>query len=160
MAVGCRIKLPPSLRHRRVRPAVKDRRVPLDSVRQLHPCRAEATVDWIHPNKTQPSISLTQETSKLRKELAQIIISDVISGQTIKEILMEFLPGVLNTLRVDVVYEFKGNSFLATLCSEEEATKASKNGDMSLPSRLVPCMFTISPWTAEVGSVGAASGKG
>lgn len=117
-------------------------------------------MDRVHPQKAHLSISLTQETSKLRKELSKIIVLDVVSGQTNEDILLEFLPGALNTPRVDAVYEFRGNSYLATLCSEEEALKASKIGDLSLPSRLGPCVFSISQWTAEVGSVGAATGKG
>lgn len=117
-------------------------------------------MDRTHPHKVHVSISLTQETSKLRKELAKIVVLDVISGQTNDEILLEFLPGALNTPRVDAVYEFRGSSFLATLCSEEEAIRASKIGELSLPSRLGQYVFSISLWTAEVGSVGAASGKG
>lgn len=73
---------------------------------------------------------------------------------------MDFLPGALNTPRVDAVYEFRENSFIATLSSEEEAVKASKIAELSLPSRMGPCVLSISPWTVEIGSIGAASGKG
>lgn len=100
------------------------------------------------------SISLSQETSKLQKELVKVIVLDIISGQTSDDILLEFLPGALNKPRVDAVYEIKGNSYLGTLCSEKEALKASKIGELGLPLRLGPCVISISKWTAEVGSVG------
>lgn len=151
MASGCRVDLPSPTRQRRVRPAAKFNRPAIRNSeiqsRQLvhHP------VDRLNPSKAQISISLSQETSKLRKELAKVIVLEVISGQTSDEILLEFLPGALNTPRVDTVYEFRGNSYLASLCSE---------GELSLPSRLGPCVISISPWTADVGSIGAASGKG
>lgn len=111
---------------------------------------------WKH---SQISISLTQETSKLRKDLAKIIVLDIISGQTSEEILLEFLPGALNTPRVEAVYEFKGNSFLASLCSEEEAIKASKIGEFSFPSKMGPCVISIKPWSPEIGSMGSALGR-
>lgn len=160
MAVGCRVELPPSPRQCRVRLAAKARRSPPAHHSELLDRREGGVVDRTHPHKVHVSISLTQETSKLRKELAKIVVLDVISGQTNDEILLEFLPGALNTPRVDAVYEFRGSSFLATLCSEEEAIRASKIGELSLPSRLGQYVFSISLWTAEVGSVGAASGKG
>lgn len=96
----------------------------------------------------------------MRKDLAKIIILDVISGQTSEDLLLEFFPGALNTPRVEAVYEFQGNSFLVTLCSEEEAIKTSKVAELSLPSRMGSCIISISPWTAEVGSIGSASGRG
>lgn len=105
------------------------------------------------------SISLTQETSKLRKELAKIVVIDTISGQTSDEILLEFLQGALNTPRVDAIYEFRGNSFLASPSSEAEAIKAGKIGELSLPSKMGPCVLSFKPWFAEIGSVGSASGK-
>lgn len=159
MASGCRVEMPSPPRHRRVRPVAKVRRPP-EVVAADHPRREKTPVDRLHPHKAQLTISLTQETSKLRKDLAKVIVLDIVSGQSNEEILLEFLPGALNTPRVDEVYVFRGNSFLATLCNEEEAIKASKIGDLSLPSRLGPCVMSISPWSAEVRSVGAASGKG
>lgn len=96
----------------------------------------------------------------MRKDLAKNIVLDVISGQTSEDILLEFLPGALNMPRVEAMYEFQGNSFLAILCSEEEAIKASKVVELSLPSRMGLCVISILPWTAEVGSIGSASGRG
>lgn len=81
-------------------------------------------------------------------------------GRTSEDILQEFLLGALNTPRVDAVYELCGNSYLATLCSEKEAIRASRIGELSLPSHLGSCLMSISPWTAEIGSVGATLGKG
>ncbi|XP_039119044.1 uncharacterized protein LOC120255245 [Dioscorea cayenensis subsp. rotundata] len=109
--------------------------------------------------RSQLSISLTEETSKLKKELAKIIVIDTVSGQTSDEILLEFLPGALNTPRVDAVYEFRGSSFLASLSSEAEVIKASKIGELSLPSKMEPCVLSFKPWSAEIGSVGSASSK-
>lgn len=160
MVTGCRVELHASLRHCRVRPQAKARRSPSARAVQPQPRREDGLVDRIHPQKIHLSISLTQETSKLQKKLAKIIVLDVMSGQTNEDILLEFLSGALNTPRVDAVYEFRDNSYLATLCSEEEALKVSNIGNLSFPSRLGPCDFSISPWTVEVGSVGAATGKG
>lgn len=112
-----------------------------------------------HLQRSHLSISLNQEIAKLRKELAKIVVLDIISGQTIDDILLKFLPGALNIPRVEAVYEFKGNSYLATLSSENEAIKASKIGELSLPSKLGPCVISIKPWSAEIGSVGSATGK-
>lgn len=66
---------------------------------------------------------------------------------------------MLNTPRVDAVYEFRGNSFLATLCSKQEVSKVSEFGDLSFPSKLGHCVLSISSWMTKVGSVGAASRK-
>lgn len=76
---------------------------------------------------------MTQETSKLRKELSKIIVLNVIFSQTNEDILLEFLPRALNTSRVVAVYKIKGNSYLSTLSSEEEAIKVSKISELSLP---------------------------
>lgn len=161
MASGCRVELPSPPRRRRARPPAKARCSDLGNRSVAPPVNSDRTaVDRLHPQKINISLSLTQETVRLRKDLAKIIVLDVISGQTSEEILLEFLPGALNTPRVEAVYEFRGNSFLATLCSEEEAIKASKFAELSLPSRMGPCVVSISPWTAEVGSVGSASGRG
>lgn len=99
---------------------------------------------------------MNQETSKLHKDLSKIIVLDVISAQTNEDILLESLLGALNMARVDAVYEFKGNSFLATLRSEEKALKPSKIRELSLPSHLGLCVFFIAPWTMEIGEVGEA----
>lgn len=161
MAFGCRVELPSPPRRRRARPPAKARCSDLGNRSVAPPVNSDRTaVDRLHPQKINISLSLTQETVRLRKDLAKIIVLDVISGQTSEEILLEFLPGALNTPRVEAVYEFRGNSFLATLCSKEEAIKASKLAELSLPSRMGPCVVSISPWTVEVGSVGSASGRG
>ncbi|XP_039139731.1 uncharacterized protein LOC120277049 [Dioscorea cayenensis subsp. rotundata] len=161
MASGCRVELLSPPRHRRARPPTKAR----NSDKVVRSATSQAPFDrmvanCLHPQKVNLLLSLTQETTKLRKDLAKIIVIEIISGQTSDEILLEFLPGVLNTPRVDAVYEFRGNSFLATLCREEEAIKASKVPELSLPSKMGPCVISISPWTVEVGFVGSASGKG
>lgn len=154
LAANCRVELPSPPRNRRARHNARER----DSVA----VRRESlpAVDRYHPLRSSLSVSSTQETAKLRKDLSKVMVVDIISGQTNEDILLEFLPGALNTPRVEAVYEYRGNSFLASLSSKEEAVKASKVGEISLPSRMGPCVFFISPWTADIGAVGAASGKG
>lgn len=151
MASNCRVELPSPPQRRRARPKAK---VSTSNSQHDGSPNGEGSLasrpSW---QRSHLSVSLTQETSKLRKDLSKIIVLDVISGQTTDDILLEFLLGALNTPRVDAVYEFRGNSFLATLNSEEEALKASKIGDLSLPSEMGPCVFSISPWSADIRSV-------
>lgn len=159
LAVNCRVELPSPTRHRRVRPKPKE-----SDSHAVNSSHANAYLDdgfSSKPNwhRSYLSISLSQETAKLRRELAKIIVLDIISGQTNEELLLDFLPGALNTPRVDAVHDFKGNSYLATLCSEAEAIKASKIGELSFSSKMGPCVISIKPWTAEIGSVGSATGK-
>lgn len=156
LATNCRVKLPSPPRRRRVRPGAHESRQGLDETGTKNVLAQPSRPRW---QRSHLSISLSQETSKLRRELSKIIVLDIVSGQTNEDILREFLPGALNTPRVEAVYEFKDNSYLATLVSEEEAIKASRIGELSLPSKLGPCVFTIKHWSADIGSVGSASGR-
>lgn len=45
------------------------------------------------------------------------------------------------------------------LSSEEKAIKASKISELSLPSKMGPCVISIKPWLVEIGFVGSATGK-
>ncbi|KAH7667215.1 Aldehyde dehydrogenase N-terminal protein [Dioscorea alata] len=159
MAANCRVEIPSPPRHRRVRPKAKASTSQFDTAAEENQRKAGDSSLTTNRQRSQISLSLTQETSKLRKDLAKIIVLDVISGQTSEDILLEFLPGALNTPRVDAVYDFKGNSYLATLSCEAEAIKACKIGELSLPSKMGPCVISIKPWSAEIGSVGSATGK-
>lgn len=126
MASNCRVELPSPPQHCRTRPKAKE--CTSNSLQDNSPSGDGSVVSRPSWQRSHLFVSLTQETLKLRKELSKIIVLDVISGQTSEDILLEFLPGALNTPRVDAAYEFRGNLFLATLNSKEEAIKASKNG--------------------------------
>ncbi|KAH7682449.1 Zinc finger CCHC-type protein [Dioscorea alata] len=155
LAESCRVELRSPPNNRRARPKAKA----FASERGEENRQTGDLVSKHNKQCSQISLSLTQETSKLRKDLAKIIVLEIISGQTSEDILLEFLPGALNTPRVDAVHDFKGNSFLATLSCEAEAIKACKIGELSFPSKIGPCIISIKPWSAEIGSVGSAVGK-
>lgn len=159
LAANGRVELPSPPRHRRVRPKAKESSSYTKG--SLHVNTKQDGDSSANPRwqRSHLSISLSQKTSKLRRELAKIVVLDIISSQTNEELLLEFLPGALNMPRVGAIYDFKGNSYLATLCSDAEAIKASKIGELSLSSKLGPCVISIKPWTVEIGSVGLATEK-
>lgn len=81
MAFGCRVELPSPPRRRRARPPAKARCSDLGNRSVAPPVNSDRTaVDRLHPQKINISLSLTQVTVRLRKDLAKIIVLDVISG--------------------------------------------------------------------------------
>lgn len=95
MASNCRVELPSPPQRRRARPKAK---VSTSNSQHDGSPNGEGSLasrpSW---QRSHLSVSLTQETSKLRKDLSKIIVLDVISGQTTDDILLEFLLGALNT---------------------------------------------------------------
>ena len=103
---------------------------------------------------------MSLEISKLRDNLELVAVLYTVSNQISIQVLEEVMPSVLNTKIVGLITPLNDSAFVIPLASIEEVKEVCKLGEVDLSSKQGACHLSITPWLAEIGTMGRASDAG
>lgn len=106
------------------------------------------------------SIALTPDSEKLREELARVAVLSLVEGVVNESNLLAVLLSILNRKLAGPITPLNDCSFLLPVKSREEVKELCKLGSFVTSTKDGPCKLSISPWSAELGAAGRASGDG
>lgn len=163
VAVNCPLDARRSPRRKkiRVRPRVSTEADKLSSEQRLKPqVSASDSTGHSQPTYAKISIPVPPEASSLRDELESVGILSLRTGQISESVLQDVIPSVLNVPLSGPLTPINDDVYLIPLATKEEVKAACLLGVFELSSKQGLCSMSISPWTAELGALGKASGSG
>lgn len=106
------------------------------------------------------SISLTPAIEKLREDLAKVAVLSLVEGYVNESSVLEVAPTIINSTLAGPITPLNDCSFLIPLANREEVREVCKLGSFKVATKDGPCTLKLSPWSAEIGADGRASGSG
>lgn len=106
------------------------------------------------------SILLYPEAVELREELAKVAVLSLEEGYVNDSNPLAVMPSIINKELVGPITPVNDCNFLLPLKSRDEVKDLCKLGKFKVMTKDGPCKVLISPWSAELGAVGRASGEG
>lgn len=96
----------------------------------------------------------------LREELAKVAVLSLEEGFVNEANLLAVMPSIINKELASPITPLYDCTFLLPLRSREEVKELCKLGKFKVKTKDGPCIVMISPWSAELGTVGRASREG
>lgn len=106
------------------------------------------------------SIPLTPAIEKLREDLAKVVVLSLVEGYVNESSVLEVAPFIINTTLAGPITTLNDCSFLVPLANRDEVREVCKLDSLKVATKDGPCTLKLSPWSAEIGADGRASGSG
>ncbi|KAH7689328.1 Zinc finger CCHC-type protein [Dioscorea alata] len=104
------------------------------------------------------SIPIPREAEEIRDNLEMVAILSLRSGQISENVLAEAIPNILNIPLKGPITPVNDDNYIIPLGSKDEVKMACSLGVFELSSKQGLCSMSISPWSADFGTLGRASG--
>ncbi|KAH7681768.1 Zinc finger CCHC-type protein [Dioscorea alata] len=111
-------------------------------------------------SKAALSLSLNPEAETAREELASVVVVTIVEGFVNEGSVLEVVPSIINKCLAGPITPLSDIAFLIPLASRDEVKEVCKLGSFKVATKDGPCTLKLSPWSAEIGTAGRASGRG